>query len=967
MPRPAQIAPPIQIRGCRVHNLRSIDVDIRRGELTVLCGLSGSGKTSLAIDTLYAEGQRCYIESFSAYTRQFLDRLDKPDCRSIRGIPPAIAVTRAAATKNNRSTVATATETAEHLRLLFAKAATLVCHLCGEPVVALSPDVAAAQLSADDTFSRAIVAFEVHLPDRAGGGEILHALQRDGYVRLILGGTTERLDDDDRQRLAAKIGKKGRDILVVVDRLSSGDEVGRWTDSLETAMDEGVGRAVVLVDGHSGDDKTVTVDGRDFSRRIVSDSRRCDRCDVDFPDPVPRLFNFNDPAGACETCEGFGDVMTPDMARVVPDESLSIRDGAIAPWNTPSYKHELKELLAIARHHDLPVDVPFAQLTVAQRRVIQRGDAKRKFGGLDGFFAWLDKKKYKLSVRVFAARYRSYQPCPACGGARLRPEVLAYKIAGRSIAQMLAAPADQLAAVLDQFEGGAEAREVQIAAEPIAQIRDRLAYLQRVGLGYLTLDRPLRTLSGGETQRIALTAALSSTLVGMLYVLDEPTAGLHPADVTPLIGCIKNLRDRGNTVVAVEHNDAVIAAADRVIEFGPGAGAAGGTVTFDGPPGRMKSESSLTGPFLGDDLAEHLPPAPARPSSPRLKLTGARGRNLLNVDVEFPIGAMSVLTGRSGSGKSTLIHDTLHPAVAAAIDPSAGTTALPFKKVSGTDSLAACELIDQSPISRSSRSCPVTYVKAMDGIRTLFAATVDARIRNYGPGHFSFNSADGQCQQCEGAGVETVDMQFLADVTMRCSSCRGQRYPRRSPAGAVPRPDDCRGAGDDDGPGREIFPRVGQDSKSVGPAGRRRAGLRAAGPARHDAVLGRGPTAQTGGLPGPIPPPADAVFDRRTDHRIALRRRAAAAGLFRCVVGRRAHVDRRGAPPDGDARGGPFDRPGTGGRPRGRASRRRGHPGGGRRRRGRDRRSVAAVLAGAAVRGGGGRSDIGNLYRFDVS
>ncbi len=343
-----QTAPPIQIRGCRVHNLRGVDLDIRRGELTVLCGLSGSGKTSLAIDTLYAEGQRCYIESFSAYTRQFLDRLDKPDCRSITGIPPAIAVTRAGATKNNRSTVATATETAEHLRLLFAKAAELRCHRCGEPVTNDSPDVAAAKLAADASFSRAIVAFEVHLPDRAKGGEILHSLQRDGYVRLIVGETTERLDDEDRSRLAGKIGKKGRDILVIVDRLSAGADVGRWTDSLETAMAEGVGRAVVLVDA-ADETGGVRVDGRAFDRRIISDSRRCDRCDLDFPEPTPRLFNFNDPAGACETCEGFGDVMTPDMSRVVPDDSRSIRDGAIAPWNTPAYRHELKELLAVAK------------------------------------------------------------------------------------------------------------------------------------------------------------------------------------------------------------------------------------------------------------------------------------------------------------------------------------------------------------------------------------------------------------------------------------------------------------------------------------------------------------------------------------------------------------------------------------------------------------------------------------------
>lgn len=821
---------PIELRGCRVNNLQSIDVDIPRGKLVVVCGLSGSGKTSLALDTLYAEGQRCYIESFSAYTRQYLARLEKPDCDSINGIPPAIAVTRASAVKNNRSTVATATEIAEHVRLLFAKAGDLTCYQCGRKVEIDSPQSVAAEMTDPATqVGRAIVGFEIWLPDRTSAGEILLGLQQEGYLRLILKGETFQLSDDDRRPLARRIGSRGATAIVVVDRLSGQSEQPRWTESLETAMAEGNGRGVVLYEASGAapespvesdmSPRTIAVDGREMVQRIVSDRRRCDECDLEFPDPVPRLFNFNHPLGACPTCEGFGDVLRVDMSRVVPDPSLSLREGAIAPWNTPSYSHELDELIDLADDYKIRVDVPFSKLKKSELKKIHGGVPERNFGGLDGFFAWLDRKKYKMHVRVFAARYRSYTTCPSCEGKRFKPEALSYRIDGRNVADVLEMRCDQLDQFLAalEFESHADSghlttaesetdskcetgtdsqltlamvaeahdlRQYTIASEPVRQIRDRLRFLDAVGLGYLQLDRPLRTLSGGETQRIALTSALGSTLVGMLYVLDEPTAGLHPDDVTNLIRTIVELRDRGNTVVAVEHNAQLIAAADHVIEIGPNAGVGGGQVTFQGTPEELKNDSdSVTGEYLADDVGGCERQHAARKPTDFITLRGASGHNLKNIDVEFPLGALCVVTGRSGSGKSSLIHDTLFGAVSRRLSHRRGETpnpdtaqTLPHEGIEGVERIEDCLLVDQSPISRSPRSCPVTFAKAFDEIRKAFAETVDAKIRNFKPGHFSFNSAAGQCTACEGAGVQTVDMQFLADVSMRCPECRGRRY-----------------------------------------------------------------------------------------------------------------------------------------------------------------------------------------------
>ena len=777
-----------------------------------ICGLSGSGKTSLALDTLYAEGQRCYIESFSAYARQFLDRLDKPDCREITGIPPAIAVTRKGTTKTNRSTVGTATDIADHLRLVFAKAADLFCPECGKPVAQDDPESVATQLSQLPDATRSMIGFVVYLENRQSASDVLLGLQQEGFTRLIIDGETHRLSDEDRGPIAKKVGRKGVDAIVVVDRITGRDDQSRLTESLETAMSEGYGKAIVLTQsgrcdpstnavntkpdqpalvseklaGHYGvadspstSAATVIIDGSPFHRQIVSDARRCESCDIDFPDPVPRLFNFNNPLGACPRCEGFGDIVDVDMDLVVPDRTKSLREGAIVPWTTPAYEHELQELLELADDHDLPVDIPFAKLKKKHLRIIHEGIPERSFGGLNGFFAWLDRKKYKMHVRIFASRFRSYRRCPECNGQRLKPVALAYRVGGHSIAELLAMSAKDLATFFDDVTWSP--RQKAVTSEPVRQILQRLGFLSTVGLDYLQLNRTLRTLSGGETQRVALTTALGSNLVNMLYVLDEPTAGLHPADVATLCKSIQGLRDRGNTVIAVEHEETILRSADWLVEVGPEAGAMGGNIVFTGSVKQMlRSKDSVTGQFLRGDRGGSI--VNRSPRTPRgfVHLQNASGNNLKNVDVRFPLGVLCLVTGISGSGKSSLVHDTLYHAVQAALGQTLTKdeqqNRLPYESVVGLSGIDECMMIDQSAISRSARSCPVTYVKAFDPIRKVFAETVAAKTRNFSPGHFSFNSSKGQCPECEGAGVLEVDMQFLADVSMQCPACRGARY-----------------------------------------------------------------------------------------------------------------------------------------------------------------------------------------------
>lgn len=783
-------AAPIRVRGCRVHNLRDLDIDIASGQLTVLCGVSGSGKTTLALDTLYAEGQRRYIESFSAYTRQFLQRLDKPDCDRIEGIPPAAAVTRVGSPRTSRSTVGTATEIADHLRLMMAKLGTLHCHGCQRLIRSHDPEGIAGDLQRLPASTRLMIGFEVSLPSRRQASELLLELQQDGYQRLAIGQAIFHLADSQRSQIASAVGRGGAVATVIVDRISSDSELVRITESVETAMDAGDGRVVLLIDDQAAlataneanggavdwlaAASRVTLDQRDWSRVLLSRSLHCDACEIDFPDASPRLFNFNLPLGACPRCEGFGDVVEVDMDLVVPDPSLTLRQGAIAPWNSPAYRHELDELLALADDYDLPVDVPYADLSAQQRRLIQVGVPKRRFGGLDGFFAWLERRTYKMHIRVLLSRYRSYRQCPVCRGQRLRPEALAYRLGGLSIAEISALTVQQAQQFFETLRLSEHQR--QIAREPLRQVAARLGYLDLVGLSYLQIQRTLRTLSGGENQRVALGSTLGSSLVNMLYVLDEPTAGLHPSDVDRLRQAIVQLRDRGNTVVAVEHEESVIRAADQLIEFGPGAGRLGGRVVYQGDlDGMIASPHSLTGDFLAGRRGTSL--LGRTPRSPRslLTLQGASGHNLQNIDVDFPLGVLCLVTGVSGSGKSSLVQDTLHGAVQRALQqPTAAP--LPYRGLTGVRGFGQCRLVDQAPVSRSPRSNPVTYVKAFDAIRKVFAETIDARTRNFRPTHFSFNNVAGRCETCEGDGQLTVDMQFLADVSLVCPACRGSRY-----------------------------------------------------------------------------------------------------------------------------------------------------------------------------------------------
>jgi excinuclease ABC subunit A len=776
----------ISLRGVEVHNLQSIDLDIPHGKLVVFCGVSGSGKSSLALDTLYAEGQRRYIESFSAYTRQFLQRLEKPEAERIDGIPPAIAVTGKNTSRSSRSTVGTATEVSDYLRLLYAKIGSVVCQGCGREVRRDTPQSACELLAALPAGTRFLVAFA--WPQSAGDDPVqaAAAMKEDGFVRVIAAGRTVDLTAESLPANGAAPAANGAagngNWYVVVDRLTAGTtQVDRVRDSLETAFAKGRGQCYVFIaDGQTEPPvgKPVgnlqTIDDRPWRRLGFSSQLACADCGREYPEPEPRLYSFNSPLGACPECEGFGNVIDVDMDLVVPNASKSIRDGAVAPWNSPAYVHELEELLALADDYGVRVDVPFSQLSAKERDLIVHGVPERKFGGLDGFFAWLERRKYKMHIRVFLSRWRSYRPCPACGGARLREQALATLVGGRNIAELSAMRVAELAQWFRQLALSDWQR--QVGRIMLEQITARLGYLEAVGLGYLSVDRTLRTLSGGEARRVALTSALGSALVNMLYVLDEPSVGLHARDVSQLIQAIGRLRDRGNTVILVEHEESMIRAADQVVEIGPGAGERGGRIVFQGTPAEMEASSeSLTGDYLAGRRGIVAGERRRVPQHGWIRLAGARGNNLRNLTVEFPLGVLCLVTGVSGSGKSTLVQDTLYPAVCRRLHQDAPKP-YDFDDVFGDGQIDEVIMVDQSPIGRSPRSNPVTYLKVFDEIRNVFAETVEARTRNFSASHFSFNVDGGRCSMCEGEGYLQIDMQFLADVYMKCSQCNGTRY-----------------------------------------------------------------------------------------------------------------------------------------------------------------------------------------------
>ena len=842
----------ISLRGVSVHNLKAIDLDLPHRQLIVFCGLSGSGKSSLALDTLYAEGQRRYIESFSAYTRQFLQRLEKPEAERIDGIPPAIAVTSKNASRSSRSTVGTATETSDYLRLLFAKIGRLFCIGCSQEVHCDTAQSTAETLTALPTGTRYMIAFRLELPAADQWDALAAGLREEGFIRVIIGERLITLAEETsteswgnsltvtptkaEESLSASWGDSltiaptsphpaqvpGHNnhfngIYILVDRLSAGGASdSRLRDSLETAFTKGRGRCYAFVEEistrhtpcadphtkctdphtecaeYNGGRSNVSnpeprtpnpeppvrpssiIDGRPWRRLGFSTQLACEDCGIEYPTPEPRLFSFNSPLGACPECEGFGNVIGIDMDLVVPDPNKSLREGAIAPWNTPAYEHELQELLALAPDYDIPTEVPFKELDQGQLALITHGVPERKFCGLEGFFAWLERRKYKMHIRVFLSRWRSTRTCLGCNGTRLRPEALAVRVGGKNLGEICALKVRDAADFFRNLQ--LPSWERQVGRMMLEQVEARLGYLEEVGLGYLTLDRPLRTLSGGEARRVALTASLGSSLVNMLYVLDEPSIGLHPRDINQLIAAIKQLRDRGNTVVVVEHEESMIRAADQIVEIGPGAGERGGRIVFQGTPEEMeKSPDSLTGDYLAGRRGVGANARRRSPNHGWIRLAGARGNNLKDVTVEFPLGMLCLVTGVSGSGKSTLVEDTLYPALCRRLRKDAPKP-YPHDDIFGDGQIDEVIMIDQSPIGRSPRSNPVTYLKVFDEIRNVFADTVEARTRNYNAGHFSFNVDGGRCTACQGDGYIQIDMQFLADVYMRCSQCNGTRY-----------------------------------------------------------------------------------------------------------------------------------------------------------------------------------------------
>lgn len=770
----------ISLKGVAVNNLRDIDLDIPHRQLVVLCGLSGSGKSSLAFDTLYAEGQRRYIETFSAYARQFLEQLEKPEAERIDGIPPAIAVARQSPSRSSRSTVGTTTETIEFLRLLYAKIAHVICPKCDREVLRESAQSAADNLLALPEGKRFMITYAAWPGDEGDYQQLANTLREDGFLRVVFANKTLNLGTDT---LDPPTGAR-EPLYVVVDRLRTGGlEEKRLRESLEQAFAQGDGACHVFLehtespeaaDGATIEGRPFDIDGVQWQHRRWSSHMVCDGCGREFTPPEPRLYSFNSALGACPECEGFGNIIDLDMDLVVPDRSKTIREGAIAPWNTPAYAHELEELIALADDYQVPVDVPFHELTDEQIQLLHDGVPEREFGGLSGFFAWLERRKYKMHIRVFLSRWRSSRECETCHGTRLRDEALCGRIAGLNIAEISVMKIRDAAEFFERLE--LPAWEQTVGAMMLEQVRNRLAFLQAVGLSYLTLDRMTRTLSGGEVQRVALTTALGSSLVNMLYVLDEPSVGLHPRDSQQLLDVILQLRDRGNSVVVVEHDEAIIRQADQVIEIGPGAGERGGRLIFQGTPEEIEDETaSITGDYLSGRRGGTIPTKRRQPNHGWIRLAGARGNNLQNITVEFPLGVLCVVTGVSGSGKSTLVQDTLYPALCRRMRKEAPKP-YDFDDVLGDGQIEDVVLVDQSPIGRSARSNPVTYLKAFDEIRAAFAETMDARMRNFSASHFSFNVDGGRCSGCQGDGQVRIDMQFLPDVYMKCSQCHGTRY-----------------------------------------------------------------------------------------------------------------------------------------------------------------------------------------------
>ncbi len=775
----------IEVRGARVNNLKNISFSIPVGEMTVVTGVSGSGKSSLAFDTIYAEGQRRYVESLSAYARQFLERMDKPDVDEVRGIAPAIAIRQKNSTRNPRSTVGTQTEIYDYLRLLYARVGTTYCRVCGREVNRDSPESSAQEIL--NTLPEG-TRFYVLFPADAGLAEthtnganekskktngasrkrsstasakqsvtahVMSLMQR-GFTRLYADGQTIELASPDDYTRPDFEG-----VYVLVDRLVARSDVReRLVDSLETCFQEGHGTAIVM-------------SAEEEPRRLYFSERfECKYDGTIYAPPEPRLFSFNNPYGACPTCQGFGNTIGLDLDLVIPNPQLSLNEGAIEPWTKPQHDWARTELRRFCRQERISMDVPFSQLSKAEQRAIIEG--KGNWAGVRGFFAWLETKKYKLHVRVFLSKYRGYTLCPDCQGGRLRQEARDVRVGDRTLPSVCALSIKDAAVFFDQLELSTE--QAAIADRVLHEIRRRLRFLVDVGLDYLTLDRLASTLSGGEAQRIQLATNLGSSLVGALYVLDEPSIGLHPRDSERLIRLLHNLRDIGNTVLVVEHDPDMMRAADHILDIGPAAGELGGHVVYEGNfETLLTDKNSLTAKYLRGEAEIKEPKQRRAPQKRRLSVRNASEHNLKNVDVDVPLDMLVCVTGVSGSGKSTLIHDCIYAGLKKQRGDWQGHVGA-FQKLDGTQYIDDVILVDQSPIGRTPRSNPVTYIKVYDAIREVFAGTREAQAHGLDPSHFSFNVPGGRCEVCQGDGTVTVEMQFLADVELVCEECKGTRF-----------------------------------------------------------------------------------------------------------------------------------------------------------------------------------------------
>jgi len=753
----------IQVKGARVNNLKDVDLEIPGNKLIVVTGLSGSGKSSLAFDTLYAEGQRRYVESLSAYARQFMGKLTKPECDYIKGLPPAIAIEQKVNTRNPRSTVGTSTEIYDYMRLLYARAGHTFSPVSGREVKKHTPQDVVDAVTALPSGTRVALTAPIALPAGRDLAQQLDIYLKAGYSRVVRAGEFLSIEDLlAEENLPAKAD--GIDLLI--DRFMSSDdrdEVSRITESVELAFFEGRDECALLAWTESG------LERRQFSKRFEADG-------ITFIEPTDQLFNFNNPYGACPECEGFGRVIGIDESLVVPNPALSVFEDAVVCWRGEKMSEWKRELIHLASSIGFPVHKPYADLTDKEKSILWEG--KGRYHGINGFFRWVERQQAKIQYRVMLARFRGKRICPVCGGNRLRTEASYVKIGGRNIGELTRMPVADLARWFDALE--LNPTDAAIAKRVLAEIRSRLDFLIQVGLGYLTLDRLSNTLSGGESQRINLATSLGSSLIGSLYILDEPSIGLHPRDTDKLISVLRRLQQIGNTVIVVEHDEEIMRAADWLIDVGPKAGRLGGEIVYQGPVPAVgeklqEEEKSYTLRYLAHDL--HIPvPKQRRKWSSYIEVIGAREHNLKNIDVKFPLGVMTVVTGVSGSGKSTLVRDILYNAMRRHLGEASEAPGSHLGLKGDMHRISMVEFVDQNPIGASSRSNPATYLKAYDEIRKLYADQQGAKQMGFTPAFFSTNTEGGRCEECKGAGVITIEMQFMADISIPCEACHGKKF-----------------------------------------------------------------------------------------------------------------------------------------------------------------------------------------------